>query len=702
MPKRTAEELQTFLKIAKQRYDSVVDKEIEQRKMDLEDLKFESGEHWDEKLIKERKLKRKPTVTINSLAATIRQGSNQQRVSQPGIRVKPASNAANREKAKTYSEIFRQIQRNSKAYLAYDNARQYQRKIGRGYWVVRTAWAQDNSMEQVIRIEWIDNPHSVFLDPNYKKQDYSDRLWGHIIEDYSLDDFKTAFPESTHQYDLSSFGEGQAGDWLTKDRIRVSEYYWIDQDVKIRIQLDNGQEVMAHDLPQKKVREHKKTVEVPVIPEGRSELRRRHIKQAKVFRTLMTAREIFEENEIPCSTIPIIQIDGERRNIPGKGVDLRGQVRDAKEPARVRDFMESGILEAVVISRTAPWLVEMQQIAGLEKEWAGQAVDNPVVLRYKAQGSAENPIPPPKRNIDGPDIGAFVAAASRAQNHERQVLGTPDVFQEETLREQSGRAIQARRSLQEIGTSHFSLNEAIGLERTGEILLEMVPRIYDRPRVMRIVNDQKPGEERDMVLFAGKERAGDAARLAEQHQGAQLFDVSDGRYEVDVSAGRNAETDRVEAVEMITEAIRQHPALAPIALPILFRHSDWVGSEDLADALSKNDQIPPEVKERLEMLDKFAATATQALEDAKKESDKLRMQLSDKTLDRNAKMQIAMAQQATQRFRETLSDETKLAVAEMKELGQGVRDEFNAFQERMSQMMTALTQPPAAKPSETV
>ena len=697
---RTRKELEAFLELAQKRYREVYDLESDQRAKELADLQFESGKHWDEELLRERKIKRRPTVTINALSATIRQGSNAERLHGTGIRIVPAGRAATREKAKLYNEIVRQIQRNSKAELAYDHARQFQRKMGRGFFTVRNRWADDDSMEQVIRIEWIDNPHSVFLDPHYKRQDYSDRLWGHVVEDYSLEDFKAAFPESAHDYDLSSFGAGMGHDWIAKDRVRVSEYYWVEQDVKTRIQLDNGEEVWADQLP--KTKKRGKSEEV-VIPEGRRELRRRHIKSSKVWRSLITSKEILEENELPCSTIPIFQLDGERRNLPGEGIDYRGQVRDAKEPARVRDFMESGILEAVVVARTAPWLVEVQQIAGLEREWDGQAVDNPAVLRYKAQGSAENPIPPPQRNLAGPDVQAFVQAATRAQNHERQVLGTPDVYQEETRREQSGTAIQARRSLQEQGVSHYAMNEGVALERCGQVLLEMIPRVYDAPRVMRITGEHRGDPEKDVVMYAGDDRAEDAMRVAEQNKGAVLFDVLDGRYEVNVEAGRNTDTDRQEAVDMIQEALRQSPDLAPIVLPILFKHSDWAGADDLQDALEQRDKVPPEAQDKMKQMEDFIGQLEQQMGQATEHIKGLEQQVADKDKDREAKMAIAAAQQETQRYRESASNETKLAVEEMKMLGAQASAEYNALQQRISQLVElfAASNPPTMQQQPT-
>ena len=697
---RTAAGIADFLKLAQSRYKTVFDLETDQRTKEAADLLFESGEHWDETLLEERKLRRRPTATYNTLSAMIRQGANRQRVAGPGIQVRPASKAASKEKAKTYREVMRQIERNSKAHLAYDNARQHQRKAGRGFWVVRNRYADDDSMDQVLRIEWIDNLHSVFLDPHFKRQDYSDRLWGMIVDAYSLDDFKAAFPHATH-YDLSSFAEESPSSWMQANKVVVAEYFWIKQDVELRIMLDNGMMLAGDDLNMQKVRRGRKSEMQPTIPEGRYEVRRRNVPRPKVYRSLVTAKEIFEENEIPFQSVPIVQIDGERRNLPGRGVDLRGQVRDAKEAARSLDFMESGILEAIVTARTAPWLVEVQQIAGaLEDEWIDQAVNNPAVLRYKAQGSAENPIPPPQRNLAAPDISAFVAAAARAENHQRQTLGEPDVFQEEKKREQSGRAINARRRLQEIGTSHFAMNEGAGHVRTAELLMDAIPVVYDRPRVMRLVDD-RGAMDRQVVMYSGAERQDEANQMAglagpsADGKPMELFDPSDDRYEVTYTSGVNAMTDQIEAFETINDAIRQYPQLAPVALPILFRNSDWSGSEELVEAMTKMQPIPPEVEQRLKGLDEYASRVTELYEQLGKENEKLQRKLEDKNLDRDAKVGIAQLQAETQRFREAASNATTLAVEEMKNIAGAVQGNYERLEARFEALLKAVQPAPA-------
>ena len=678
-----------FSRSPKERFDrAFTDGEDQQQKED-EDLRFEGGDHWNEKLLTARKLKRRPTVTINSIAGIIRQGVNQARMARPSIRVRPASNAANVTVARYYREVLRQIERNSKAHLAYNHAREHQRKMGRGFWVVRTRWADDDSMEQVIRIDWIDDQHSVYLDPHSRTPDYSDRLWGFIIQPYPREDFKLAYPHAQHDYTSAGF-ESKTSDrqWLSEEMITVAEYYYIENQVRQLIALDNGMTVYEDTLATKTRRVKGQSVDVPQLPEGRLEAVRRPVTTRKVWRALITEKEILEENEIPCSIIPIVQIDGERRRIGGK-VDFRGQVRDVKEPARVRDYTESSILEALVRSRTAPWLVEFSQIQQFKTEWDRQVVDDPAYLRYEAKSLGDGQlVDKPTRNLAGPDINAYVAAARRAQNQERAVAGTPDVFQEETLREQSGKAILARRGQQELGTSHYSANETIGIELTATISMQMIRRIYDAPRMMRIVNEQKPKESQTLVMYAGDQpgRRQEAEQVKESHPGVDLFDVTDGRYEVAISAGRNRETDRIEAAEMISESINAHPALAPIALPILFRNSDWEGSEELAEALTKDDDIPPQVKERLTMLDQYASQVTQAMQALGTENEKLKAQLADKMLDRATKERVAMAQQATQRFRQALSDETKLAIAEMKELG--VRSATSSMRYRLGPLST--------------
>ena len=99
---------------------------------------------------------------------------NEIRQNTPSIRYRPANDEADMETAEVLMGIARHIQDNSNASIAYDTAVEWQVDTGLGYIRVRNDWADDESFDQEIYIDTIDNPFTVYFDPNSVLPDGSD------------------------------------------------------------------------------------------------------------------------------------------------------------------------------------------------------------------------------------------------------------------------------------------------------------------------------------------------------------------------------------------------------------------------------------------------------------------------------------------------------------------------------------------------
>jgi hypothetical protein len=299
-------------------------------------------------------------------------------------------------------------------------------------------------------------------------------------------------------------------------------------------------------------------------------------------------------------------------------LDYRGLVRMAKDPSRMEDFCESSLMEAITDAKTSPWLAEWDQISEFANIWRMQRP--PKVLPYK-RVSGENgaPIPPPSRVSSGADVSALTMAAQRMQNHVRQTAGQSDIFQNETGAMQSqlsGRAILARQQGQELGTSDYLENLGDGIVLTAKIIMSMArDGVYDTPRLMRIVGADE--QQQNIVTYMGPDQQG----YAEQMQTADIagmFDLSVGEFDIAVSPGKNYQTARMEASEAITAAIQAFPPIAQVALPILFKNSDWPGALELAKKLEppqdQQAEIPPAVQQRMQQMQQQLQEAAKIIE----------------------------------------------------------------------------------------
>ena len=163
------EEAKQFLKFAN-------DADTMNRQEALEDLKFASGgDQWPVDLQNSRNLESRPVLTINKLDGYCRQVTNQQRQQRPRIKVHATNTQEDAAEAKVVQGMIRHIEVNSNADNAYDNAYNYAVRMGWGYWRVDHRYVREDSFDQEIFIDPIDNPFTVYLDPNSIAVDGSDQ-----------------------------------------------------------------------------------------------------------------------------------------------------------------------------------------------------------------------------------------------------------------------------------------------------------------------------------------------------------------------------------------------------------------------------------------------------------------------------------------------------------------------------------------------
>lgn len=642
-----------FFTLFKSRWKLATEAEAEQRQNEIDDLEFEAGSHWDPKIKKDREDAGIPCLTIDLLSGPIKLVTNQQRTARPGIQISPVGEAADEKKATRWQGLIRRVERLSQAGRVYSWAGQSQVRMGRGFWVVRNIEVGDDG-EQDIRLEEVDNQHTIYCDPTTKKLDTSDKRWAIRFQDLTHEEYRDRFGESalSNSYDGKAFqGIGDAPpEWITAKHCRIAEYYYIEDEKTTR-------HVGARTITKTRKRVHW------CLIDGMGE---------KLDSTI-----------IPGEYIPVVMVFGERRNINGK-VDYRGMVRMAKDPARMEDWAESSLMEAISDAKTAPWLAEFSQLEGLEATWN---LRKPKVLVYHNKSGANgSPLPPPQRVSSGVDVSALTMAAQRMQNHVRNVTGVADLFQEETASQQanaSGRAIMARKQNQELGTSDYLENLGDGIVLTAKIIMSMAREVYDTPRVMRIVGDDE--KVHSIVTHMGAEQAQAATQMMSQEI-QEMFDLSGHPedYDIAIAPGKNYQTARQEAVEAVTSAITAFPPIAPKALPILFKNSDWAGAQELAAALAPPEDGQPDPAQLQAENQQLKQQLQEAAQIIQTDQVKQQATIEKARIDAGVTMETQKMANDHAIVLQQMKDATTLAVAKLNALTKGVIAEGQAEDEAMA------------------
>ena len=577
------DEAKQFLKLCN-------DAETMNRQQGLEDLKFVSaGEQWPVELQNSRNLESRPILTINKLDGYCRQVTNQQRQQRPRIKVHGMNNQSDAKTAEVLEGICRHIEVNSNADNAYDTAFDYAVRMGWGFIRLITKYVADDSFDQEIYIDAVDNPFTVYFDPNSTRIDGSDAERCLVTTMISKDKFKVMYP-GADDGGGTSFTQRGTGDsqseWITKEDIRVAEYYYAVMEKAKLYQLSDGTVQYADG------KDFFKRVEAAGLTiENERESYKRTIKYKK-----LTAIEVLEERDWPSKYIPIVPVYG-RHVVVGDKRHKFGIVRHAKDAQRMYNFWQTTITESVALAPKAKWLMAEGQDEGHENEWTAANVKSFPLLRYKQTDIDGQPAPPPQRLQPEPPPSGVMAASAAINQDIATLMGIYDPSQQ-LPGNISGKALNGQQQQVDLTNFDFYDNLTKSIAHVGKIILDLVPKIYDTQRVMRIIGaDGKP----------------DLVTINEAKQNAEgvwevLHDTTIGQYDVVMETGPGYNSKRQAAVESMMPLFTGNPELFQVAGDLMFRNMEFPGAEVIADRLAASNplaqideksEIPPQVQMQL-------------------------------------------------------------------------------------------------------
>lgn len=562
----------------------------------LGDLKFAAGDQWPVEIQNSRNLESRPCLTINKIDAYVRQVTNQQRQQRPRIKVHPVNNEGDLKIAQVIEGITRHIEVNSNADTAYDTAFEYAVKMGWGYWRVNTNYVSEDSFDQEIYIDAVDDPFSVYFDPNSVNPDGSDAERCLITSVMSKREFRRQYPGADDGANFSARATGDSdAEWVTKEDIRLAEYWYVEREKATLVLLSDGTKVYEDELPSPELLD----ADNITIMETRPSYRRK-VKWCK-----LTAMEVLEERNWPGKFIPIIPCYGAQVVVEGKRKKY-GLVRFAKDPQRMYNFWRTSMTESIALAPKPKWLIAEGQDEGHESEWALANIKSTPILRYKQKDIEGVPAPVPSRIQPEPPPEGIMVAAGAIADDLKTVLGIFDPAQA-LPGNLSGKALQGQQQQVDLSNFHFYDNMTRSIKQTGKIILDLIPKIYDTTRVLRIIGvDGKP----DLVTINEMQATGEV-----------MNNVTVGLYDVVMETGPGYNSKRQQAVDMMMPLMTE-PQVFQAAGDLLFRNMDFPGADVIADRLAAmnplsqiDDQsnVPPQVQMQLLQSQKTIADMEQKM-----------------------------------------------------------------------------------------
>jgi len=399
-----------------------------------------------------------------------------------------------------------------------------------------------------------------------------------------LDEFRDTYPEYKDKGGQSALGYSDG--WIDKEHIRVAEYYRRVENVDQLISFTDprtGEPVMLRrgNIPPEIIDS------VIDNPSSRS----REIKTWKVEWYLIIGDEVAEKRDWAGEYIPIVRIIGEETIINGE-LDRKGHTRNLRDPQRIYNYWSSAAVEHVALQSKTPFIAPAAAIENLENYWTTANTTNHSVLPYNAVDDEGNPIPAPVRAEPPVMAPAYIEGLKIAQQEMQFVSGQYEANFGQRSNEQTGIAIQERQRKGDNATYHFVDNQAIGVRFTAKILIDLIPKIYDTPRILRILGED--GEESHVQLEPQAPKAYFEHKAKTQEAVQAIFNPMIGRYDVQADAGPSYQTKRQEAFNAISQILTTSPDWAGIIGVLLFKAADFPMSDEIAERLER--MVPPQAK----------------------------------------------------------------------------------------------------------
>lgn len=601
----------------------------------LKDWQFRSGDQWPEAIKRERDHDDRPCLVINKMPQYVNQITNEQRQNRPQIKISPVDNFADVETAKIFQGIIKHIENSSNASVAYDNATDGAATGGLGYIRVTTDYCDDLSFDQEIQIKQVYDWASVYFDASSKEPDGSDANHAFIHEEMSRDQFKSDYPDAKMSEMTEWTSIGDSNGWISQNSCRVAEYFY-KKYTKVKL-------YQIRDVLTGKVHSKKKE-ELPSDPTTYEVLNQRESMVPEIHWVKTNGHEILEKTIWPGKWIPIIPVYGKSLMVDGKRI-LESVIRHAKDSQRMYNYWASTESETIALAPKAPFIVADGQIPKeFEHIWKAANRKNTAYLPYKPVSASGQLVGAPQRNAYEAPIGAITTARMQSNDDIKSTTGIYDASMGNKSNESSGIAIARRNAQSQTSNFHFIDNLNRSIRHVGKILVDLIPKIYDTERALRIIGEDGTEEVVTVnTIFDGKEK----------------YQLGAGKYDVVVETGPSYATKRQEAAAMMIEMTKVFPGFAQIAGDLVVGNMDWPGAKDMQARIRKSmppglieekagADIPEEIKAKMgqmeQMIQQLSGSLEQATEAIKQKRIETESRERIETLKVNAQLEIAKAQ----------------------------------------------------------
>jgi hypothetical protein len=205
------------------------------------------------------------------------------------------------------------------------------------------------------------------------------------------------------------------------------------------------------------------------------------------------------------------------------------------------------------------------------------------LLMYNAEGGKPDRMQPP------PVDAAVMNEAMITVQDMRDVSNIHEAALGIKSNEVSGRAIQARQQISDLGTFIYTDRLRLADERCAEIINELIPTVYDTKRMVKVI-----GQDNETLLALINDPTNPNS------------DITIGKYAVTVTTGPSTITKRALAAEQMMAFVNAVPESAAMVMDLVAEAQDWPQASEFArrfeamlpDNLKPQDENDPEAQQK--------------------------------------------------------------------------------------------------------
>ncbi len=564
----------------------------DQRLQIAQDLAFSDPsdpQQWDDTIKRARETDpggSRPCLVHDQTGQYVANVAGQVEQRPPALHAIPVDGGADKKVAEQMDGFFRHVEHTSRAQQHYARALTSAARAGVGYLIVRPEYVDRAMGYQEPRITCEPDPLKVVFDPWSVELDGSDATDGFVLTSLSQPTMRRMYGDKV---ELVSFTDDDRR-FVRDDResVVIADYWHVEnKSTNMLIVSDLAKDPNDEfSIPEDQYWEQSKRADFSLQVAQDNGRPRTYTDKSKCVKwsRMSGAAVLTKETEYPATGIGIVPVYGYVGWANGR-MKYCGIARRARAPQQSYNYHISELHAYMATAPRSPWLASKRAVRGVEAIWDRASVDTRAWMPWN-DVDEDGQIAPPMRSPVSTNLANHQQGAEQALKDIQASIGMYQANLGAPSNEQSGVAIDARKEQGEASTAHFPSHLAAALGQVGKLIMEMVPRLIDTKRQIRILGiDETPGQ---VTVDPGQKEA-----MVQTPQGLSI-NPNVGRYDVRVVVGASFTTQRSQAQQAFTEMMRAAPQLMPAIAPLWAQTLDVPHADKLAQVLTA--VAPPEVK----------------------------------------------------------------------------------------------------------